>query len=147
MKEEIVNTSFADLVHSIQQVHDELAAQASRAVNVSLTLRNWLIGRHIAEYESKGENRVQYGETLLENLSSELKRLSVSACGRRELYRLEEGCYAYRDGRLFVRLAWIRCAQKCDCATAFRRFERCSRFVSSSRARRLVRVFASPLLG
>jgi len=87
MKEEIVNTSFADLVHSIQQVHDELAIQASRAVNVSLTLRNWLIGRYIAEYELKGEDRAQYGETLLENLSSELKRLSVSACGRRELYR------------------------------------------------------------
>jgi len=87
MEDEIVQKSFDGLVRSIQQIHDELAAQASRAVNVSLTLRNWLIGRYIVEYELKGEDRAQYGEALLENLSSELKRLSVSACGRRELYR------------------------------------------------------------
>ena len=35
---------FPQLVEAIHGIHDELTAQASRAVNVSLTLRNWLIG-------------------------------------------------------------------------------------------------------
>ena len=34
---------FENLVSNIQQVHNELAANARRAVNTSLTLRNWLI--------------------------------------------------------------------------------------------------------
>ena len=40
---------FDDLVNSIQQVHSELAANANRAVNISLTLRNWFIGCYSAE--------------------------------------------------------------------------------------------------
>jgi len=43
--------TFENLVGSIHAVHREWAAQASRAVNLSLTLRNWLIGCRIAEYE------------------------------------------------------------------------------------------------
>ena len=73
MGAEIVSASFANLVQSIQHIHDELAAQACRAVNVSLTLRNWLIGCYIAEYELRGKDRAEYGERLLDELASELK--------------------------------------------------------------------------
>lgn len=48
--------SFEKLVGFIQQAHEELAVQAGRAVNVSLTLRNWLIGCYIAEYELSGSD-------------------------------------------------------------------------------------------
>lgn len=53
--------NFEKLVGFIRQVHDELAAQAGRAVNLSLTLRNWLIGCYIAEYEQNGTDRAEYG--------------------------------------------------------------------------------------
>jgi predicted nuclease of restriction endonuclease-like (RecB) superfamily len=79
--------NFETLIGSIQQVHAELAAQASRAVNLSLTLRNWLIGAYIAEYELNGADRAQYGDTLLERLADELKQRQVSTCGRRQLYQ------------------------------------------------------------
>jgi hypothetical protein len=46
---------------SIRGIDAELAAQAGRAVNVSLTLRNWLIGYHIAVYELSGADRARYG--------------------------------------------------------------------------------------
>jgi len=46
-------TTFVQLVESIQNAHSGLTAQAGRAVNISLTLRNWLIGYYIAEYEWK----------------------------------------------------------------------------------------------
>lgn len=50
----VSDLSFDRLVAAIQQVHVEMAARASRAVNRSLTLRNWLIGLYIAEYEQRG---------------------------------------------------------------------------------------------
>jgi hypothetical protein len=45
---------FRTLVSSIRQVNDNLTAQAGRAVNISLTLRNWMIGAYIDEYELCG---------------------------------------------------------------------------------------------
>jgi len=54
--------TFGSLVSGIRQIHNELASQAGRAVNVSLTLRNWLIGCYIAEYELHGTARAKYGK-------------------------------------------------------------------------------------
>jgi predicted nuclease of restriction endonuclease-like (RecB) superfamily len=82
--------SFERLVTTIGQAHAELAAQASRAVNVSLTLRNWLIGFHIEEYERRGVDRQQYGEKLLDRLAESLIQKGVSRCDRRELYRYRQ---------------------------------------------------------
>lgn len=79
--------TFGNLVRSIRGVHEELAARASGAVNMSLTLRNWLIGWHIAEYELHGADRAKYGEELLATLSVKLEAIGVSSCGRRQLYQ------------------------------------------------------------
>ncbi len=40
---------FHNLVQTIQLAHDQLAGQAAKAVNASLTLRNWLNGVYIKE--------------------------------------------------------------------------------------------------
>jgi predicted nuclease of restriction endonuclease-like (RecB) superfamily len=79
--------SFNKLVGYIQQVHNELSAHAGRAVNISLTLRNWLIGYYIAEYELSGSDRARYGGNLLRELAKRLTGLGVSNCNRRQLYR------------------------------------------------------------
>jgi len=79
--------NFEKLVVSIRQAHEELAAQVGRAVNVSLTLRNWLIGLYIREYEQHGEDRAQYGEFLLNRLSEELTRFNIPRSDARELRR------------------------------------------------------------
>ena len=78
--------NFEKLVEVIRQVHEELAAQAGRAVNLSLTMRNWLIGAYIAEYELSGADRASYGENLLSELSQELRKHEISNSGRRQLY-------------------------------------------------------------
>ena len=76
---------FEKLVGFIRQVHDELAAQAGRAVNLSLTLRNWLIGCYIAEYEQNGTDRAKYGTRLLENLSTHLDKTDMGGVAPRSL--------------------------------------------------------------
>jgi hypothetical protein len=81
------NLTFARLIDLVRDVHERLRAQAGRAINVSLTLRNWLIGAYIAEYELRGTGRASYGENLLNELANRLAALKVSNCNRRELYR------------------------------------------------------------
>ena len=65
--------TFEQLVFSIRQVHDQLAAHAGKAVNISLTLRNWAIGYYIQEYEQNGADRAAYGKELFTKLSEKLK--------------------------------------------------------------------------
>lgn len=77
--------TFTQLVQQIQRTHDDLSVQANKAVNASLTLRNWLIGHHITVYELQGSDRAQYGEQLFTELSRQLK--AISNCNRRQLYR------------------------------------------------------------
>ena len=60
---------FGALAAAIRQAHEQMAAQAGRAVNISLTLRNWVIGCYIREYEQNGEDRAYYGRDLLTLLS------------------------------------------------------------------------------
>lgn len=79
--------NFGTLVEAIRQVHVHLAAQAGKAVNISLTLRNWMIGAYISEYELNGADRATYGENLLAELADHLTGLGVSNSNRRQLYR------------------------------------------------------------
>ena len=96
-KAKVTRVTFEKLVGSIQAVHRELASQASRAVNLSLTLRNWLIGGHIAEYELHGADRASYGDRLLEKLSAKLETLQLSGCGKRQLYQYLRFYQAYPE--------------------------------------------------
>lgn len=79
--------TFEKLVSSIKQVHEELAAHAAKAVNISLTLRNWIIGCYIYEYEQGGADRAEYGEHLFVRLSNNLKEQKVAIYHPRELRR------------------------------------------------------------
>lgn len=90
-----VTPTFEGLVRAIQGIDVELAAQARRAVNVSLTLRNRLIGYYITEYELNGADRARYGAKLLENLSARLGGLGVSRAEERELRRYRQFYQTY----------------------------------------------------
>ncbi|ABD67793.1 protein of unknown function DUF1016 [Rhodoferax ferrireducens T118] len=78
--------NFSSLVESIRQADTALAEQASRAVNISLTLRNWFIGYYIAEFELQGADRANYGDKLLTELAKALRGQAISNSGRRQLY-------------------------------------------------------------
>jgi hypothetical protein len=77
---------FASLVSAIETIHKQIQAQTAKSVNVSLTVRNWLIGFYISEYELKGADRAEYGERLLDRLAGKLTGLGVSSCQKRRLY-------------------------------------------------------------
>ena len=69
--------NFKQLIATIQQTHDHLQEKAVAAVNQSLTLRNWLFGFYIVEYEQNGKDRAKYGKQLMENLSKSLHNTGI----------------------------------------------------------------------
>jgi predicted nuclease of restriction endonuclease-like (RecB) superfamily len=73
---------FEQLVFTIQQTHHTLQESAVKAINKHLTIRNWLIGLYIIEFEQNGEDRAKYGEKLLQKLA---ERLSIDALSYRNL--------------------------------------------------------------
>jgi predicted nuclease of restriction endonuclease-like (RecB) superfamily len=86
--------TFQDLVLSIKGVHEQCLVQATKAVNISLTLRNWMIGYQILEYEQGGLDRANYGSRVIEKLASTLhKEIDQCYTGRylrlcRQLYEV-----------------------------------------------------------
>lgn len=72
------------LSQQIIQVQDVMQVQATHAINLSLTARNWLIGHHIVEYEQCGKDRAQYGTQLLNNLAAKINRRGLNARRLRE---------------------------------------------------------------
>lgn len=65
---------FKQLITNIQQTHDYLQEKAVAAVNQSLTLRNWLFGFYIVEYEQNGKDRAKYGQQLLKTIAEKTSK-------------------------------------------------------------------------
>lgn len=78
---------FEKLVLRIQQTNDCLQQGAVKAVNTCLTLRNWLTGFYIVEFEQNGSDRAKYGTKLLENIA---KNISVKGLTAPELSRCRQ---------------------------------------------------------
>ena len=74
-----IKFSFDQLVESTRSIHNATVGWAKSAVNQSLTVRNWMIGCYIVEYEQNGNDRAEYGVRLLENLA---ERLSIKGLDR-----------------------------------------------------------------
>ncbi|MDI9880716.1 PDDEXK nuclease domain-containing protein [Flectobacillus longus] len=71
--------NFQSLVASIHNTNRYLQQQSIKAVNIHITLRNWLVGFYIVEFEQKGEDRASYGSQLLHNLAAILQIKGLTA--------------------------------------------------------------------
>ncbi|MDR3413311.1 MAG: PDDEXK nuclease domain-containing protein [Formivibrio sp.] len=86
---------FTGLITAIRQTDAALAEQAARAVNISLTLRNWCIGCYLAEFEQNGSDRAQYGTRLMDEVSARLSQEEVSGVAARSLRQYRQFYQAY----------------------------------------------------
>lgn len=78
------------VAEAIAQTHRHFSVQAGKAVNMALTLRNWMIGCHIELYERNGADRARYGDKLIDLLAESLQQRGLNRCDRRELYRYRQ---------------------------------------------------------
>ncbi|MEO0043437.1 MAG: hypothetical protein RL329_2885 [Bacteroidota bacterium] len=94
--------TFELLSDTIEQTHVVLHQAAVRALNSHITLRNWLVGMYLVEYEQKGQDRATYGDKLLSELSKTLTARKVTNMHERELRRYRQFYHVYqRFGRVF----------------------------------------------
>src|ERR1700749_4826205 len=86
---------FAELIYILSNINDKLREESIRAVNTSLTLRNWFFGFYIVEFEQHGGNRAEYGKSLLANIANEMKNRAIQNADERELRRYRQFYIAY----------------------------------------------------
>jgi len=86
---------FNKLTSVIQDINSLFTARAKQSINICLTVRNWLFGYYIQEYEQEGKDRAKYGEKLLESLAEELEKNKIPSSSFRslKLYRQFYQCY------------------------------------------------------
>ena len=60
--------SFEELSQYVVETHLHAQGNAIKAINKMATMRNWLIGYYIVEYEQNGNDRAKYGDKLLKRL-------------------------------------------------------------------------------
>jgi len=70
---------FEILADSIKRINDKTGNAAKSAVNQLMTLRNWVIGYYIVEYEQAGSDRSEYGAHLLKNLENEISQKGMNS--------------------------------------------------------------------
>lgn len=61
-----------NITSDIRAILGEARKSTARAINTTMTVAYWLIGKRIVEEEQKGADRAIYGDKLLRNLSKEL---------------------------------------------------------------------------
>jgi predicted nuclease of restriction endonuclease-like (RecB) superfamily len=78
-------TNFEKLINNVYKAHHLLQQNAQKTTNLNLTMRNWLIGYYIMEFEQNGEDRAQYGANLLENMAKNIKAKNIKGLSIRTL--------------------------------------------------------------
>ena len=77
--------NFDQLIDNVYQTHCVLKSHAEKAVDNSLSIRNWVIGCYIVEYEQNGSDRAQYGTRLLDEIAKNLKSKGLKGLDTRSL--------------------------------------------------------------
>ena len=83
--------SFNDLASIVQTTHDAAQSSAVKEINRMQTMRNWLIGYYIVEFEQNGKDRAEYGTQLLKKLEERVDRKGLTTTlfkWARKFYRL-----------------------------------------------------------
>lgn len=58
-------------------------------------MRNWLIGMYLFEYEQKGQDRAEYGESLFKNSAKNLKEKKVKGMSFTSLHTFRKFFQTY----------------------------------------------------
>lgn len=86
---------YSRLLAGISYINSFSQIAVARAVNQTLTLRNWLIGAYIIEYEQNGIDRAAYGTQLIKTFAKDLKKRGVTGFALSNLRNFRQFALAY----------------------------------------------------
>ena len=70
--------SFDHLSELVLQLHDSAYSATVKAINRFATIRNYVIGFYIVEYEQHGNDRAKYGDRLLKRLAESVNKRGIN---------------------------------------------------------------------
>ncbi len=70
--------SFDHLSDVVLRLHDSAYSSAVKAINRFSTVRNYIIGYYIVEYEQHGSDRAKYGDRLLKRLAEKVNKRGIN---------------------------------------------------------------------
>ncbi|MCB9495107.1 MAG: DUF1016 family protein [Desulfobacteraceae bacterium] len=89
---------FSALVNLFHKTQTAFQNQASRSVDTTLAVRNWLFGWYIVEFENGGAKRSElYGKKLIKQLSEELKSLGIKGVSQTNLKQFRRFYEVYKE--------------------------------------------------
>ena len=83
---------FKSLVEQIKHTEEYFNVYVVKSIDRHLTLRNWLLGYYIFEFEQNGEDKAKYGTFIEKELSEKLNKKGLS---ERNLKLFKQFYYAY----------------------------------------------------
>ena len=86
---------FTDLVSQISEIDGSARVSVGRTLQHVLSLRNWLIGANIVEFEQAGEERAVYGQVLMRTLADALLAAGCQGLSWRNLHNFRQVTLAY----------------------------------------------------
>ena len=86
----VTKKDYKDLVSCIGELLAENRRRALQTVNDALVRTYWNIGRHIVEFEQKGNVRASYGDKLLVRLSKDLTFAYGKGFSRSNLFMIRQ---------------------------------------------------------
>lgn len=87
---------YQKLVDSIGITIEGARQRAIQAVNNELLKANWEIGKYIVEYEQHGNEKAEYGSSLLANLSQDLKSRFGKGFSKSNIYLMRQFYLKYQ---------------------------------------------------
>lgn len=76
--QEETSFSFNHLSELVLQLHDSAYSATVKAINRFATIRNYVIGFYIVEYEQHGKDRAKYGDRLLKRLAESVNKRGIN---------------------------------------------------------------------
>ncbi|MEA3554860.1 MAG: DUF1016 N-terminal domain-containing protein [Campylobacterota bacterium] len=82
-----METTLSNLIDKINNVHQAIQQDVIRSVSSGLTLRNWVIGYYIVEYEQNGADVSNYGDKVISTIALKLVDIKGMSKTNLKLYR------------------------------------------------------------
>lgn len=103
---------YQKLVDSIGVTIESARQSAFLAVNNELLKANWEIGKYIVEYEQHGNEKAEYGSSLLTNLSKDLKSRFGKGFSKSNIYLMRQFFLKYQIFQSVTgKLTWTHYAE------------------------------------
>lgn len=97
---------YAHLISSIGHILEEGRRKALQSVNQILVKTYWEIGKQIVEYEQKGEEKAEYGSSLLHRLSRDLRLKYGKGFSKSNVYLMRQFYLIHKKFQTSGKLTW-----------------------------------------